>query len=328
MKQVVALCTIIILFAQASAIATPAEVAEKAFSSEQRTSFSGVMVNTVYLPEGAQSSIVRVQRLRSKSRMDYTSGPLRGVTLVDDGQSVYRISKASKSVVTTSTAERPSNLKLLLANYNALGAGTEMIAGRRAQVLRLDPKHAGNPKVKLWVDSKTGVVLRNERYLYNGKLAARSEYKSINYSSIPQVSSFTPPAGWHIMTAPAGAHAISAKQLESKVGFSLLKPSYVPSGYVLAGHFLQTTGRGMPMAALKYTNGLNTISIFEHRCSGGMGCGGCGFGRGRGMRRGCGQCILRSDPQAEIAQRFVGSVMIVVMGNVSPSLAEKMANSF
>ncbi len=331
MRRLLLCCAIVALLAHAYAVASPADLAKKAYSAEQSASFTGVMVNTVFLPGGAESSIVKTQRLRSKSRMDYLSGPLRGTTVLEHGRSVYKLDKASSSITATTTAERPSSLELLLANYRVVDAGAARVAGRRVQALRLEPKQTGNPKVKLWVDSLTNVVLRNERYLYDGRLAARSEYRSIDYTSVPRTSAFALPAGWRRIAASSGAQTMSMDRLKAKVGFALLKPSYVPSGYVLAGSFLQTTGRGMPMAALKYTNGLTTISVFEHRCpGGGQGCGGCGMGRRRamGMGRGCGQCILRSDPQAQVAQRFVGDLMVVVMGNVSPRMVQKMAESF
>lgn len=326
------LCVAIAVLASGS-WATPADLVRNAYSAEKNAVYTGTLSNTVYIGGKAERSSVTIYRLRAKSRMEYSSGPMLGSVVIDNGSSVCRLDKSSQTVHVAVPPPSPDNVKLLLSNYNAVSLGTESLAGRKANVIRLEPRTSGNPKAKLWIDTVSGVVLQNERYLHNGKLATRSVFTSIKFTSTLPSSLFSLPKHWKTVRTDTDTSSVTASRLRSEVGFDPLKPSYLPRGYAFDGHFKRYTGSGKPAAVLKYTDGLNSITVFQ-RLSG-IGTGGRGRGLGRrwrsggpGPTTGRGRCILRSDMQAEIAEIEVRGIMITVTADIDPKQLKQIAESF
>jgi hypothetical protein len=87
---------------------------------------------------------------------------------------------------------------------------------------------------------------------------------------------------------------------------------------------------------LRYTNGLNTISVFERkggcfgrgfRCGRGRGGPGCGINMGCG-RAGAGCCLLMDNSQARMAHTIAGDLTVIIVGDIAASELQKMGNSF
>jgi len=334
MLRLLCICAAITVLA-CSAWASPADLVRKAYSAEKSAVYTGTLSNSVFLRGQAERSSVTMYRLRDKSRMDYTSGPMLGSVVIDNGSSVCRLDKLSQTVYVAAPPPSPDNVKLLLTNYNAVPLGTESVAGRKAHIIRLEPRMPGNPKAKLWIDTASGIVLQNERYLHNGKLATRSVFTTIKFASTLPASLFSLPKQWKTVRIDADTPSVTASKLRGEVGFDPLKPSYLPRGYAFYGHFKRYTGSGKPAAVLKYTDGLNSITVFERMS--GIGTGGKGQGRGLGRRwrrggtgpaTGRGQCIMRSDLQAEVAEIEVKGIIVTVTADIDPKQLRQIAESF
>lgn len=332
MLQRISVIALVALVLGCKAGASPADIVRKAYSVEKSAVYAGKLTNTVQISGRTLNSTVNIYRSALKLRMEYTSGPMNGVVVIEDGQAVYRLDKSAKTVYVSLPPPVTSNVKLLLANYIPVAAGKESIAGQAAEVIKLQPKKTGNPRIVLWVDSKTGVILRSERYLHTGILATRSTYNSINYKSASSRSLYSIPGEWKKVDAGATGHPLSIVQVQKSAGFKPLQPSYIPGGYVFGGYFLRQTGSGKIAVVIKYTDGLNSITVFQRECGSGRGRGrGMGYGRrlqagnkGQGKNR----CLTRSEPFGLVAEAQVNTIIVTVTADISKPQLQKIANSF
>jgi outer membrane lipoprotein-sorting protein len=332
MLQRIGIIALLALVVGCEVAASPADIVRKAYSAEKTAVFSGKLTNTVNMAERNQNATVTIYRSNSKLRMEYTSGSMNGVVVIEDGKSVYTLVKSSKMVYVAIPPPATDHVKLLLSNYIPVTSGKEKVAERVTDIIRLQPKTPGNPKLVLWVDEKTGIILRSERYLHTGTLATRSTYNSISFKPVVSTTLYAVPKQWRRVNTGAASNPISADQVQKSAGFKPLKPSYVPKGYVLDGYFLRRTGSGKIAAVLKYTDGLNSITVFERECGNGQGRG-KGMGYGRRMRAGNmgmgkNRCMTKSEPFGIVGEAQVNSIMITVTADLNPSQIQKIANSF
>lgn len=322
--------TMLVLSSRAGAAELSAtDIVKKAYGAESHVTYSGHMRTTLYSGSRATSADVNVWRAGKRSRMEYVSGPSAGSVVIDDGSSVITLRTSSKTAVVSSTPEQPSDVNLLLANYNPIQRGTELVAGRVCYRIEFSPKCGCNPSQKLWIDKHTFVPLKTERYSCDGRLVSQSEYSRISFAQRLNASLFSVPDGWKIVRVSTELETQSTEEMRKAVGFVPKKPGYVPKGYKFDGYSVAQPCPASRFAALRYTNGLNTISVFS-----GKGCPGMGRGRGRGAgwrggRQGsCGEtCLLARSPNGRMMRKMVGDITVILIGDIAESELQKMANS-
>jgi outer membrane lipoprotein-sorting protein len=324
------------LAATASRAAQPGAVdlLRKSYAADSQGHFTGRLRTTLYLGSGSTSAEVEVFRSGRRSRMEYCSGRSAGVVIIDDGDSIIRLDSSGKTAYISATAEAPEDLDLLLANYRPVAAGTDKVAGRTCYVLRLEPTYSGNPWKKLWIDTAVKVALKHERYGSDGRVTTRTEYASVDFGARPSSSLFTVPHGWKSVRLGGGSSDVGLDSVRRQVGFTTSKPGYVPRGYLFDGYYVRETPGRVRFAGLRYTNGLNTISIFERKgdCpSRGFrrGAGGGRHGRGPGGgRRGAGDCVMAAEnPHARMLRVTTGELTVILVGDIAETELRKMADS-
>jgi len=259
--------------------------------------------------------------------MDYLTGSLAGRAIIDNGASLTTLDSAAKAAYTSKTPTAGDHIELLLRNYRPILTGSSKVAGRDCYSVRLEPRYAGNPSKRLWIDKKNLVALKTEYYNSGGKVTSTSEYTSIDFNKRPSSSLFAIPRGWKTaQLAPQAEGSLEA--MKQAAGFAPVKPSYAPKGYEFGGYSLCQTCRHMRCIALRYTNGLNSISVFESR-------GSCpGMGRGRGWRGGrgagsCGgrACVLSQSPQGNMLRTTAGELSVILVGDIAQGELQRMAGS-
>lgn len=179
--------------------------------------------------------------------------------------------------------------QLLLANYEAKYAGTQQVAGRTAYVVELVPRHKVGLGKRLWIDTQYQTLLRSTDRSSSGDERGM-EITNINYSANVNQTAFDPhpKAGTKTMV---GCRPATLAELSRKVGVPITEPGYIPKGYVPEGRHLFTPSCGccLSSAQITYTDGLNTISVFENRagseCK--MGCCGPKAGKTGGCEVSC-----------------------------------------
>lgn len=304
------------------------ELLRKSYTAESRVCFVGNLRTTLFMGGRSISAEIKVERSGRRMRMEYLTGCWAGGVVIDDGTSVIRLVPSQRTAYISRTPPPPDRLDLLLANYRVMLSDSGEVAGRNCYILSIKPNHPGNPSKKLWIDKAALVALKTERFSSDGRLCMSSEYTRADFSARPPDRSLTVPAGWKKIEL-ASQCTQCAEDIQKAVGFTPIKPSYVPAGYKFDGYSSVTSTCGRMMcAALRYTDGFNTISVFECRCSG------CGVrGRGRGWRGGasggCGSaCAKAENPSARLVRTTIGNITFTIVADIAESELNKIAASF
>ncbi len=320
---------IAILFVAATGVAfaqkpDPAQRVRAAYRAESTVQLSGVMRTTSTLQAGEVSSEVLVYRKAGMTRYEYRSPELRGLVLIDRGNALIRLDPAARTATVETVHRSPVGVDLVLRNYQAVLAGHEQILGRQTDVVTLQPRHGSGPSRKLWIDRATGMVLRTEQYNSGGKMVSRSLYLSVDWKANPSDSLFTIPEGWKQVNAPVQTERHWEKEeLSKRLGFSVREPGYLPQGFVLDGFHLVLRPGAQPSAHIRYVDGLNSISVFEHRCPPGRGRG---FQWGRRMGR-RGNCEFFASSEGNLLVKEVGGIRFIVVGDLPEDELQKVIDS-
>jgi len=143
--------------------------------------------------------------------------------------------------------------------------GIATVAGRPCDVVSIRPQGDKVTRKQVWIDQKTHIELRWERYDPSGRLTTRWTVTSIDFSppTPPGAFTFTPPKGVKVWKIPA-AERMSLAEAEKRIGFKAVLPSYIPPGYAFHRSDVGITVRGGRSALwLRYLNGVDSFSIFQ-----------------------------------------------------------------
>ncbi len=157
---------------------------------------------------------------------------------------------------------RTKGLNLILANYTISQLPDEEIAGRGVYVLSLVIRSSGNPGLKIWIDKKTFLPLKQERRGSEGKLIFSSQFVEIHFDKklsrkeLNDIPKSVKDKGFHPSYRVVG----DIEELKEMSRFSLSFPKYLPSGYSFREGVLLNDGQKV---ALTYTNGLETIVLWQ-----------------------------------------------------------------
>ena len=296
------------------------DLLKKTYAAESFGTHTGKLHTIVCTSNKSVAADVNIEQFGRHTRMEYTSGPSAGMVIIDNGDSVIRLVKPAKTAYISNVQASMANIDLLIKNYKPVLVGSGRIAGRDCRIVRVEPKCAGNPWRKLWIDKTSFVTLKTEEHNCEGKVSMMSEYSQVDYSSHPSSTLFTIPKGWKSVRIASKPESRCLEEARKAVGFTPLKPRYVPAGYVYDGYSATCSMGGVKCAAgLRYTNGLIAISVFECKC--------CDKDNGQN----CGQHdnrMLGHNPNAHIVQTRVGNINISIMGDVSERELQRMAKSF
>lgn len=301
----------------------PAQRVRAAYQAESKSQLSGVMHTTTVLQTGEISSEVVVYRKGGMTRYEYRAPELGGLVLIDRGDTLIRLNPATRTATVETVHRSPATVDLVLKNYEASLTGQERLLGRLVDVVTLKPRRGSGPSRKMWIDRLTGVVLRTEQYNSTGKLVSRSAYLSVDWNANPDDSLFAVPAGWkQVPSALQSERHWDKAELSRKMGFTVQEPKYIPSGFVLDGFHLFYRSNMLPSAHIRYVDGLNSFSVFEHRCPPGGGRG-RGFRWGRRMGR-RGSCELFTSNEGNALVKEAGGIRFIVVGDLPEAELQKV----
>lgn len=302
------------------------ETLRQAYERASRASYVGNVVSTVF-DNGRESSTRSVIRHSSTGeRIEYSAGPAHNMIIIRDGGETrtYRPEVCRVVISRAPQTGAQQSLDLLLKNYSAVAGRSSRVAGRDVNVIRLTPRHRGNPSKKLWIDKTTGVILRSEDRSASGELKSRMEFTSVDYRAQSADIVLKEPgcvnASW---VRTSAEQDISQRELEKAVGLRVERPGYLPAGYVADGFRVYQCNCkcGHKAAHLRYTNGLNSISIYETPID--MACGDmckvhCPAG---------GRCEVRDAGRARVATAGTKDRTVIVVSDLPESEIRKVAES-
>jgi negative regulator of sigma E activity len=149
-------------------------------------------------------------------------------------------------------------------NYRVVVAKHMRLANRDVLVVDVLPRNPGNPWKRYWIDQNTDVILGWAHYSADGAAESVSQFQQVEFT--PQADSlFDPPPAQARVLNPVVYQPMSLAQLQARVGFRVDEPVWVPPGYAVQSYILTSCedGCGAPVAMTRYSDGVNSISIFQ-----------------------------------------------------------------
>jgi negative regulator of sigma E activity len=286
------------LGARASMAAPPdcANLIRRSETADQRVDYAGTKVVRSIGGRRNGERVVKVwHRAPDQTRIEFIEGGPRGGTLIQQGDQHYW-SGPDRRVRRFISDQIPGRLDLLLQNYRAKVLRKEAVAGHRALVVSVEPKHAGNPRKVTWIEPRSGLALKTQLFSSAGELTEESAFQEIDLKPTFAPGLFDVPS-----SAPTAPDPTPVRP-----DFTPRRPAYLPPGYLLVrtSSFAERDGR--VVAYLRYTDGLNTLSLFQARAGVGEPPG-----RGRGAR----------------VSGTAGDVQFSIIGDFPAGELQKMADS-
>lgn len=306
------------------------EFLRRAEINGSQIAYTGRLQVTVYQAAGqATTSEVQVEADgRGRERREYISGPAQGLVVFTDGTREWRREPGTSTWTVwprllETGAQRQERLERLFRNYQVAFLGRETVAGRAAQGVRVTPRHPGNPSKVFWIDVRTFLPLRIDQFNCEGQLHTRSRYLQVVWKP-PSPSRLKPPAGPRVQ-GPLEASLVpchSRAELEQKTGQPAPVPREVPPGYDLTGYFVRSCRQGGFLPVLRYSDGLNLLTIFENRPG--------GRGEGRGWRWRWGRqrdCYFQETLQQKVVHLRSRQRSFLVIGDHDRKALQRLAES-
>ncbi|HEU4753202.1 MAG TPA: sigma-E factor regulatory protein RseB domain-containing protein [Armatimonadota bacterium] len=210
-----------------------------------------------------------------RTRIRFIGPPVDGATIWEDTHRIFRYNpKRQRLTVASRRAEETPEEqgRLLRENYSARIAGKARVAGRPAVLVELHPKSGHGHWKRVWVDPETSFILASEDRTEDQKVLRSSRFTRIRYlgpGEVPPAATFQPPdelvRKYGAALAGDTSSRFTPQQLSQLLGFKIREPRWLPRGYTFRGAF-QTPcfcSRRHQAARLEYSDGLNTITLFE-----------------------------------------------------------------
>lgn len=156
---------------------------------------------------------------------------------------------------------------LLRVNYLlAVDPHPRTVADRKTYLVTVKRPQGGTLARRFWIDGGSGLILKREIYGEDGKLAVTVGFSDITYHVALPASLFdlsTLARTVHVAELPTAEIAVPLKTLPAQLAGKASAPVSL-AGYRLVG--ATTTKIGLrPVLHLRYSDGLNLVSVFEQR---------------------------------------------------------------
>ncbi len=156
---------------------------------------------------------------------------------------------------------------LLRANYLlAVDPKPHMVADRKTYLVTIKRPQGQTLARRFWIDAGSGLILKRETYLDDGKLSVTAVFSDITYHTALASALFTL-AGlaktMRVADLPTAETAVSLPALPKQLAGKASAPASL-AGYRLVGATTTKIGQ-RPVLHLRYSDGLNLVSLFEQR---------------------------------------------------------------
>ena len=243
-----------------------------AAEAPSQVSYEGTRTVTVWAAGVTALQVHEYHQAPDRTRLEYQAAgdqPERIVVISGDTQTTYI---PARNQVIRAPAPRVQEaapvqevLPQLASNYDVRFDGTDEVAGRRTRIVDVRSRLPNRPHLRLWVDERTRLILRFERYGPGDTLRQASAFLAITIN---------PPfaAGLFDVAFPAGAQVqtrqpdekLTIEEIAARVGFIPQLPAYLPSGYKIVGSRVVDL-RGVPTVAFQFFDGVANLTLFESR---------------------------------------------------------------
>ncbi len=241
-----------------------------AADATSRVSYEGTRTVTVWAAGVTALQVHEYHEAPDRTRLEYQAAgdqPQRIVVISGDTQTTYI---PARNEVIRAPAPRSQDqapvqqlLPQLERNYDARFDGTDEVAGRRTRIIDVQSRFPNRPHLRLWVDEKTRLILRFERYGPDGALRQASAFIAITINPAFAAGLFD------VATAPGAqvqtqrpAEKLTIEEIAARVGFIPQLPGYLPSGYKIVGSRVVNV-HGVPTVAFQFFDGVANLTLFE-----------------------------------------------------------------
>jgi negative regulator of sigma E activity len=243
-------------------------------NASRSVSYIGQLETIRFSASKANATIVRIEhRAPDLTRRWYLAPEaLYGDYIITRSTTTWQFDTRRARVTTSSNPLLDVNLAggdtlgLLYANYRAVTAGGEIVAGRPTTSLVLINKYTGERVARIWLDTQTKLVLRKETFHADGSIATSSRFEELRYTEkIPDdIFSTNLPEGYTQETeADREPPSLDLARITREAGFKPASPADLPEGFALVGSSVETVN-GVKTVHLNYSDGLRTLSLFEN----------------------------------------------------------------
>jgi hypothetical protein len=237
-------------------------------------SYVGELQTVRFSTNHATATIVRVEHLAPDRTRTWYLAPeaLYGDYAVTRGIMTYQVDTKHGRIVTSRNPSLENqvtalgSLSLISQNYRMEPGDAETIAGHKTLSVQLINKYTGERAVRVWIDTKTALILKKEQYRGNGAVAAQSRFEELRYtSSIPDgIFSTAVPIGYTEVTGRSYASPTTdLDRVRREAGFKAIVPKYLPEGYNLMTGDVADVDNVRELH-FTYSDGLRTLSLFEN----------------------------------------------------------------
>jgi anti-sigma factor RsiW len=218
----------------------------RASAAASRFSYTGTQVFTALLDGTTVSAVIQID-----SRGEQGSQ----LTVINE-RAEKVLTGYARPAVTSRMADNQL-LGLLERNYRVSGSSGSTVAGRPATVVQASK--GGVVAARWWIDDATGLLLGQETYDEQGQLILSSRFASIRIGNTSAILKHLPPR-LGVSTTTSALTVSSSPQLtaqgwscaDSVAGLALVR---VRTDRASSPHVLH----------LVYSDGLNTVSVFQRR---------------------------------------------------------------
>jgi len=242
-----------------------------AVTAPRRVSYAGTKTVTVW-GGAVRSSQVRVfHQAPDQTRFEYLAAgdqPERIVVITGETETDFVPAKNQfirRRAPKTSEEGLASQILQIQANYDVRFESADTVAGRETRLIAVDSKFPGRPRLRIWVDTRTRLILRFEGYGPAGALRQASAFLTLQINPLLSADLFvlTPPPGVQVQT-PRGGGVMTMEEIARRVGFLPQLPAYLPPGYQFVRSRVVTVHQ-TPTATLAFSDGISTLTLFESR---------------------------------------------------------------
>ncbi len=258
----------------APAAESPADLLRESIGASRSVSYVGQLETIRFSASKANATIVRIEhRAPDRTRRWYLAPEaLYGDYIITRSTTTWQFDTRRERVTTSNNPLLDVNLAggntlgLLYANYRAVPAGGEIVAGRPTKSLVLINNYTGERVARVWIDAETKLVLRKETFHADGSIATSSRFAELRYTQkIPdEIFSTNVPEGYSEVTeADREPPSLDTDRVAREAGFKPASPADLPEGFALVGASVETVN-GTKTVHLNYSDGLRTLSLFEN----------------------------------------------------------------
>lgn len=271
-KKIILFILLIILINLSYAL-EPNLLLKQAWDKEGTVKLYGRMSSQGYFGDRKVLSEVELYWLHPKKiRREFISQNDLRLVLVSDETSEWRFFPKRNLVMFSPLSQEskitPERWALIQKNYTIKYLGTRPILARSAALIQIESKHGINPSRKLWLDLKQPIILKSEQYNSDTQLVLTSYFTELSFKKKIDPSLFTIPTSARLIKqSEATHHRYTVEEGKQLLRYSVKTATYLPPGYIFDGCYSwRQRDRTEPASIqLRYTDGLNTISIFEHQ---------------------------------------------------------------